>query len=652
VAEQKLGIPRLLDVQDVANRSKPDEKSIVAYVSQFFKLFAKAQKNDALVKSIKNAVEVTKRHDAWLSKYDELSNGIMAWVSSSQAKMTAPLAARSTDGVKKEFDAYTSYMRSEKPTKQAEKSEAEGIATQLTNSKRNNKRPEFNPKITPEAMDSAWDTLASAESTREKTLMDAYSRFKQVDNDSGIFMSRCGAVEAWIKERNEVFSKGISPTASLTQIENEIDNHASFTSRYKQYQSVVEQLVKLEQQIKTTSKGQHDAEAAVSKKLAEIQSLMKSLEGTGKTYLTTLQTAQAAEKAAVEAERSLAAMFDALDFDLDQLEVRTKEPISVSSAAEVEAANKALSITRTELTTAKGKVDGEISTLTGKIASRRPQYASQLESEKSRCKSLEDALKNREALLREKLSEETARDGVRDRFAQAANGLAKNLDACNKDLKDTSGSLEQQLARVRKLRDRVNNPVKAELDQVDEIAKECDKHQIVSNSKTPHTIFTLRASYDQLGKAVDESEQSINAQIMAKQALEITPEQLREIQEVFKFFDNDNSGFVELKELKEACTAAGIDLAEDEIEHKMAARQPSMKFNIDDFTAFMVGEMKTGDDLEHVLTAFKGLTDGSETITDQQLDSAFQTDQDLNKYVRERIKNGNFAQFTTDLFSR
>ena len=60
VAEEELGITRLLDAEDVANVARPDEKSIVAYVSQFFKLFAKASKNDALVKSIRTAVEVTK----------------------------------------------------------------------------------------------------------------------------------------------------------------------------------------------------------------------------------------------------------------------------------------------------------------------------------------------------------------------------------------------------------------------------------------------------------------------------------------------------------------------------------------------------------------------------------------------------------------
>ena len=41
VAERELGVPRLLDAEDVDGHHRPDEKSIMTYVSSFYHVFAK-----------------------------------------------------------------------------------------------------------------------------------------------------------------------------------------------------------------------------------------------------------------------------------------------------------------------------------------------------------------------------------------------------------------------------------------------------------------------------------------------------------------------------------------------------------------------------------------------------------------------------------
>ena len=40
IAEQHLGIPQLLDVEDVCGTKRPDERSIMTYVAQFFHAFS------------------------------------------------------------------------------------------------------------------------------------------------------------------------------------------------------------------------------------------------------------------------------------------------------------------------------------------------------------------------------------------------------------------------------------------------------------------------------------------------------------------------------------------------------------------------------------------------------------------------------------
>jgi hypothetical protein len=57
IAEQHLGIPQLLDVEDVCGSRKPDERSIMTYVAQFFHAFSSKAQQESEVRVISNFVE-------------------------------------------------------------------------------------------------------------------------------------------------------------------------------------------------------------------------------------------------------------------------------------------------------------------------------------------------------------------------------------------------------------------------------------------------------------------------------------------------------------------------------------------------------------------------------------------------------------------
>ncbi|GAA5987273.1 hypothetical protein JCM5350_008126 [Sporobolomyces pararoseus] len=57
IAEQSLGIPQLLDVEDLVGGSKPDERSLMTYVAQFFHAFSSKAQQENESKVISNFVE-------------------------------------------------------------------------------------------------------------------------------------------------------------------------------------------------------------------------------------------------------------------------------------------------------------------------------------------------------------------------------------------------------------------------------------------------------------------------------------------------------------------------------------------------------------------------------------------------------------------
>jgi len=651
IAEEKLGIRRFLDVQDVANHPRPDEKSIIAYVSQFFKLFAKASKNDALLKSIKNAVEVTKRHDAWMAKYEETATGVADWINSSVHNISQPSSASTTDQVKAELEEFTSHMRTAKPTMQATKAELEATATQLVNSKRNNKRPSFEPHVAINAIGQSWAQLEQAEMQRENDLLDKYRRFQQVDNEVAKFTGRAASMQAYLNDTQAKVSKGVPAGLSLTQLESEVETQDGVDSRLAQYAEVLGELETYSAKVQELGRGEHEECAPVASKAAQLSTVLQKVTHDCAGYRAALNAAIESEREAVKLERSFKHGAEELAFDLDQLETLVNQPIVVSSVEDVTTLSQGLVSLRQEEGKAKAALQA-LAPIAQKLASRRPQHQEFVSHAQARLADIEKTLHNREEDLDRRHADETSKDGLRKQFAQAANGLAPKLEKVSADLASMKGELETQLQHARALSESLAGPLKTEVENVDALAVQCDSAGIVHNPLTTHTIFSLKAQYNQLLKAASDEEQSLNAQILAKKALEVTPEQLKEIQEVFKFFDSNNTGTIGLSELKEACTGAGIDLQEEEIERRMYERKADMMFTMDDFTAFMLAELKNDDTIDHIMNAFRQLADGGEALSPEQLNSAFQSEPDLLGYISQHMSNGDFKAFIQQLFSR
>jgi hypothetical protein len=66
IAQEHLGIPQLLDVEDLCDAKKPDERSVMTYVAQYFHAFSTMEQAEVVSRRVATFAEVMQ--SAWLMK--------------------------------------------------------------------------------------------------------------------------------------------------------------------------------------------------------------------------------------------------------------------------------------------------------------------------------------------------------------------------------------------------------------------------------------------------------------------------------------------------------------------------------------------------------------------------------------------------------
>lgn len=116
VANDELGIPRLLDAEDV-DTQRPDEKSILTYVASYYHTFARMKNEQKSGKRIANIMGKLMDADKKKENYEKLTTDLLSWIRQKTIELEKRDFPNSLKGIQDELLTFKLYRTIEKPPK-------------------------------------------------------------------------------------------------------------------------------------------------------------------------------------------------------------------------------------------------------------------------------------------------------------------------------------------------------------------------------------------------------------------------------------------------------------------------------------------------------------------------------------------------------
>ncbi|XP_078720706.1 spectrin beta chain, non-erythrocytic 1-like isoform X1 [Lampetra fluviatilis] len=208
LAEQKLGLTKLLDPEDI-NVDQPDEKSIITYVVTFYHYFSKmkalAVEGKRIGKVLDNAIET----DKMITKYESLASELLQWIEQTIMVLNNRKFVNSLTGVQQQLQAFNTYRTVEKPPKFMEKGNLEVQLFTIQSKMRANNQIVYTPRDGKLISDinKAWERLEKAEHERELALRDELIRQEKLEQLARRFDRKAAMREAWLSENQRLVAQ-------------------------------------------------------------------------------------------------------------------------------------------------------------------------------------------------------------------------------------------------------------------------------------------------------------------------------------------------------------------------------------------------------------------------------------------------------------
>lgn len=172
IASKEIGIPDLLDVEDVCDVAKPDERSLMTYIAYWFHAFSQMERVENAGRRIEKFVANTNGAWGMQSSFEERMKNLLQEIRDQrQAWKVATFTGTYVDA-KEQSTQFSQYKKGQKRKWVAEKSD---LATLLSNIKTKMSTYQLRAYEPPddlklEVLDNEWTILLKAERDRSQVI--------------------------------------------------------------------------------------------------------------------------------------------------------------------------------------------------------------------------------------------------------------------------------------------------------------------------------------------------------------------------------------------------------------------------------------------------------------------------------------------------
>ncbi|KAH8058216.1 hypothetical protein JL722_6069 [Aureococcus anophagefferens] len=159
------------------------------------------------VKSILQAVELTKKHKELAESYETGAKALLEWIEATKSTYENVAEGASGHGdtsakIGENMAAFVGYRRATKPPKKQELDALAGILATLSQSCENNFRPKYAPpaELAPELLAGAWKALEATEGAYETSISASFARFVGLEELLGKVRVKMAKTDAFLDE--------------------------------------------------------------------------------------------------------------------------------------------------------------------------------------------------------------------------------------------------------------------------------------------------------------------------------------------------------------------------------------------------------------------------------------------------------------------
>jgi Ca2+-binding EF-hand superfamily protein len=161
---EELGIPRLLDVEDVDTDS-PDDKSIMTYVMEYFLFFAGDTQKELAAKSLADWLNFVQGLREQMNDYERRAKALVAWKDETISTWTATEIGPSKSDALDAFQALRAFVGEQRPIQEMEKMDVESLFAEIQTTLLKNDLAPYKPPagLSPDEIQDHFGALSKAQ---------------------------------------------------------------------------------------------------------------------------------------------------------------------------------------------------------------------------------------------------------------------------------------------------------------------------------------------------------------------------------------------------------------------------------------------------------------------------------------------------------